>query len=1115
MSDPLLETLRAEEPALRDRAFETLIEGASTAELWRWCQEVLDEAESTENLYQRVRALLYAHALLRLHVVGALRERPCGPLPLPAHEALLERRFDAALRILREEIARAGLDGTLASALAEAAHRAAFQTLADQVRRSVRASRGSQWMFRVGHPSEMPLRVRSELLRRDGPRGLFPVLKESTPVRADLSHAGWSDIFFLGMDFPAGARVINLSVDLGVHARDEKPAPPIETWVRVLPEPLLRLTSIDLGESKDVTSLEELFRFGNDHLGLVKAGVVASGVVPPSFEGTPYALSEVLERFLGPGLGLEVATFVRDIPKGSRLAVSTNLLGSIVAALLRASGQARALSGELEESERRLVAARAILGEWLGGSGGGWQDSGGIWPGSKLIEGVAAEPGDPEYGISRGCLLPRHRVLRAGRELHPALEERLSASLLLFHGGMAQNVGPILELVTERYLLREARATRARSELGALFQEIEAGLREGDVRRIARATDASWRGPLRAILPWIASRYVDRVIERLEAELGEQFWGFQMLGGMAGGGMGIYVAPEAREHARTRLLSILREEKRAHEGGSAFAMEPLVYDWAWNQRGTVAELRRGPAAVFPWRYHALHLPQLARAERAAISPLRRAELLAATAREDGAADAPRLLQAVVARLFGSEGGDASAERARWDAETRELLARAGFDPEQHEEIRRALREGRIGIARNRLPAETSIAPPRAEDLRAIDERHALSGAAALRAGEVAVLTLAGGVGSRWSGGAGVVKAVAPFARLGGAWRSFLELHLAQTRRAARDAGRPIAHLVATSFLTHERIAEHLTRYLAGDPELLVRLSPSRAVAQRFLPMVRDLAALWEESAQELLDAEKQKVRDASRRALMDWARASGEGSDYQDNVPLQRLAPAGHAYELPALLQNGVLTALLAEQPALRTLFVHNVDTLGADLDPAVLGTHRASGAAVSFELVPRRSEDRGGGLARVNGRPRLVEALALPREELELELPWYSSMSAWIEIDPFLALFDLDRARLAALPRRAIDARVRAVMQRLPTYVAIKDAIRRWGHAQEDVFPVAQWERLFGDFSALPDLRCAYLAVPRPRGQQLKDPGLLDLYAQDGSLGYAEARAEFAIEAS
>ena len=40
---------------------------------------------------------------------------------------------------------------------------------------------------------------------------------------------------------------------------------------------------------------------------------------------------------------------------------------------MRATGQPKSLNGSLTEPERRLVAARAILGEWLAGSGGGWQ----------------------------------------------------------------------------------------------------------------------------------------------------------------------------------------------------------------------------------------------------------------------------------------------------------------------------------------------------------------------------------------------------------------------------------------------------------------------------------------------------------------------------------------------------------------------------------------------------------------------------------------------------------------------------------------------------------------------------------------------------------------------
>src|SRR5206468_3185614 len=251
---------------------------------------------------------------------------------------------------------------------------------------------GNQWMFRVGHPMDQPLRVRPELRQRVSANASFPVLKESTPVRMDLTHTAWSDIFFLGMDYPEGARVLNVSIDLGVRGRDAAPKPPVEVYLRVIGEPVLRLASLDLDWAADLTTVAEVFDFAADYLGLLKAAVIASGLVPPGLEGSGAQLTDVLARVVGPGLGLELVSFVHGIPKGSRLAVSTNLLAGLIAAVMRATGQAGSLTGRLTEPERRLVAARAILGEWLGGSGGGWQDSGGVWPGAELIEGRAAGP---------------------------------------------------------------------------------------------------------------------------------------------------------------------------------------------------------------------------------------------------------------------------------------------------------------------------------------------------------------------------------------------------------------------------------------------------------------------------------------------------------------------------------------------------------------------------------------------------------------------------------------------------------------------------------------------------------------------------------------------------
>ncbi len=49
------------------------------------------------------------------------------------------------------------------------------------------------------------------------PGGAYPILRETTPVRMDLTHSAWSDIFFLGMDYPEGAQVLNVSIDLAVR----------------------------------------------------------------------------------------------------------------------------------------------------------------------------------------------------------------------------------------------------------------------------------------------------------------------------------------------------------------------------------------------------------------------------------------------------------------------------------------------------------------------------------------------------------------------------------------------------------------------------------------------------------------------------------------------------------------------------------------------------------------------------------------------------------------------------------------------------------------------------------------------------------------------------------
>jgi galactokinase/mevalonate kinase-like predicted kinase len=1118
----LIETITSPDPARRNRSVRGLIASASTAEILEACAALEVFRQGAENLYERVRASMFLHAIHRYSLQDSADLPATGIIPFEGFKDLMERRFEQAIAAFRTAIRRQGANGALASALAQAYEQIAFQTLADQVRRSVRSCRGNRWMFRVGQTDEDPIRIQPRLLERNGDDALFPILVERTPVRLDLSHSGWSDIFFLGMDYPEGARVLNISVDLGVHGRDEHPRPPIETRLRVIPEPLLRITSIDLGDCKDVTTLDELFNFGNDYLGLVKAGIIASGLVPPSLEGTSTRLDALLAQVVRPGLGLEVVSQVNDIPKGSRLAVSTNLLASLITLLMRATGQARNLTGPLDPEEAPVVVARAILGEWLGGSGGGWQDSGGIFPGIKIIHGVPAGELDPESGISRGRLLPAHELLSeddaggSGIGIASGFRERLAQSLVLVHGGMAQNVGPILNMVTTKYLLRNDAEWQARQEALEIFDAIVQAVEAGDVAALGTLTTRNWDGPLKRIIPWVSNEFTESIIAAAREALGADFWGFLMLGGMSGGGMAFFVAPWRQEEFRATIAAIMSQAKARLDDVLPFAMEPVVYDFRINPKGTTAVLQTGAEAMMPARYYTLQVPRMLALGTAALSPLRKSDVdhFANHCQDNG--ELLRVFRTMINNLFPVTRSAVDATASAWDQAAEAIRAANGFDAVQHAQLREDLQRGRIGLARNRLPLHVDIHDVEDADLiparpGSIPDRAVACGSEALRRGEVAVVSLGAGLGSRWTTGAGVVKAVNSFAPIEGKHRSFLELHLAKTRKTQQLTGVEIPHVVTTSYLTHAAIERHLAQTHQYGHDGPVYLSPGQSIGQRLIPMARDLTFLWEEAAHETLDENKQKVRDASRRAILEWAKSRGEGNDYTDNLPIQRFSPPGHFYEVPNLLRNGVLAHLLERYPRLRWLLVHNIDTLGANLEPGVLGLAIESAATLTFEVIARRIDDRGGGLARVAGRVRLLEGLAQPREETEFQLRYYNTLTTWVEIDGLLSAFGLTRADLKGDRDKAkVAEAVRAMAARVPTYVTIKDVKRRWGHGQEDVFPVAQFEKLWGDLTALPDLACAFLAVDRRRGQQLKDAAQLDGWANDGSSEYVRSLCAF-----
>ena len=1097
-----IETILATEDTQRHRTLESLASGLDARGLLEAADGLDRFRRQSDNLYHRVRAHMLLASIYRYLLPRTFPESSAGLLPYEAYRNILERRFSEAIDALLEEQHRNGPTLAVSSALARAYHQLGIQTLADQVRRSVRTVRGNQWMFRIAHPDDHPLRLNPMLLRPDSLTGDYPILFERTSVRMDFSHSGWSDIFFLGMDFPEGAKVLNASIDLGVYGRDRETRPPVEAYLRVIDRPVLRLVSTDLGAEAELTQIDEVFDFAKDYLGLLKGALIAAGIVPPAMEGCRRSMAELLKTVIGrEGLGLELVSKVNDIPKGSRLAVSTNLLGCLISALMRATGQVSQLEGGLAPTDQRLITARAILGEWLGGSGGGWQDSGGIWQGIKRIEGVFAQESDPEFGISRGRLLPQHTLL-ADNELPASARNSLQQSLILIYGGMAQNVGPVLEMVTEKYLVRGEREWQARLQAIDIFGQIVDALRSGNIRKLASLTTDNFQGPLQTIIPWCTNHFTEAVIDACRERWGDRYWGFMMLGGMSGGGMGFFFDPEIQSQARTWLLETLVSIKRSLEQRLPFAMDPVVYDFRINDRGSWSELLQGSQAAMPDSYYSILAPKLIRKEVKELSSQSKRDLmrLNESCSQDGER-ARKLLDRILPQATSNSDHQQSL---------REVLDDHGFDREQHEQIRSEILAGRIGLAENRLPIQTDIRDIAATDyvdLRTSSKsRSNISkpGEDALRNGQVGVVTLAAGVGSRWTDGAGVVKGLHPFYRSQGRHRSFVEVHLAKSRKTSRRFDASVPHVFTTGYLTHAPIESFLRSNddfgYPGD----VILSPGMSVGLRMIPTVRDLIYYWEEMPHQVLDEQQQKVRESGHAAIAAWARTTGEASDYIDNLPEQCMHPVGHWFEIPNMLRNGTLHRMLANQPQLRYLMLHNIDTLGANLDPVPLSAHIESEACLSFEVIGRRIEDRGGGLARVDGKLRLLEGMGMPSDRDEFKLTYYSSMTTWISIDPLLDVFGLKRSQLS--DRDLVDLAVRRLASRLPTYVTIKDVKKRWGLGQEDVFPVTQFEKLWGDMSSLSDVRCNYMVVDTCRGQQLKDPAQLDPWVRDGSAAYVDA---------
>ncbi len=336
------------------------------------------------------------------------------------------------------------------------------------------------------------------------------------------------------------------------------------------------------------------------------------------------------------------------------------------------------------------------------------------------------------------------------------------------------------------------------------------------------------------------------------------------------------------------------------------------------------------------------------------------------------------------------------EIAALPAWLRERLAAGGFDAGRLAAW--ASTAGRDRDRRNRLPGRVEpLLPGDVADMpaegSAAHEEHRARGQAALARGEVAFCVLAGGMATRM--GRGVKALVDALPGL-----SFLDLRLAENEHVSRVAGARLPLWLLTSYATEGPIRSAL-----GD-----------RVDTDHLTTFEEFVSL----------------------------RLTPEGGLFRDEHGQPSLYAVGHGDLPDALRQSGLLRRFLGRGG--KTVWIANVDNLGATVDPAVLGLHLAQERAVTVEVVERLASDRGGCPVRWNGRPVITEMFRLPIGFDAATVPLFNTNT-----------FLVDAAALDALAMEW-------------TYVEVEKTIA--GR------PAVQLERLLGEMTA--GMAPHFVRVPR-----------------------------------
>jgi galactokinase/mevalonate kinase-like predicted kinase len=1005
---------------------------SNRAHLAEQATELFDLYLTTGNRYEEIIAAMLLSRLFGFFLPNQGEHLSIGTIPYAAVECIERQAFVSAIDILAgcvrrpEKTCEAVMRG-----IALAFFGRAFQLIEDQVRDCV--ARRVPRMFRLGTDSGYALRL--------PPFYEDHVELIELPVRVELSSSVGSDIFFLSMNRYEKARCINLSVDL-YDETSARCAPPISVLIRPTKEKGIRLTSIDLGCSKLILDLRDMFDMQSDDLALLKAAVISSGLVPPAFKGkeADISLRAILVNFFEFSKsyrGFEVISKVSDIPRGSGLGVSTNLLAGLILGLLRFSGQHGSEPGAVSEQEKLDVATRAIYGEWIGGSGGGWQDFGGMWGGFKKILGQAADPRfDPD---SPGCLLPVYETL----EIPSENIERILSSLVLVNGGTGQDVGPVLRMITTQFITKDRTAWEARLRAERRHGEILAAILAGDARALGRLENEDFVDRT-LISPLSNNLYHRRVASELQDRMGGDLWGYDSTGGRSGAGGIFLVNPKERHEFERAFIQVSQQAQRELAGQMHFSSSPKVYRLEVNDRGI--QVRQFPGAeaadvVSQWR----------------------------VSRQDD----------------DNDGGNGSFARVE------EIKRWCGFDSRGFEQLQNDYVRRKIAIQNNIRFDKDEV---RQIDLGSSESLlHVMPDVDSEAYGDlyrrgvsflkepIAYIILNGGESTRF--GTRTIRGLSPLIFWEGTYRASIELKMANLKFMREKHRAKLLAVFADGYFTDK----HTKRVLRendcyGLPEEDVYFCLHQ-VSHRVNPTVSDLTYWFEHIRAKGISKVEEELAFQYCEAMKRWTVEKGEGCIYRaaGRNETTTLVSPGHFYSFISLVSDHVLGQLI--ERGVRRLIVSSNDNVMATVDPAILAYHVLHGRSVTSEIVPRLL-DRGGAPIAVNGGVELCEDFCFPDRETLWKTPFFYPITSWIEIEPLLELCELTQTDVVEAAhhdrekqKRCREA-VRRLAARLPVYAVLKTIREDMGNGVVYTFPAIQFERIFGDLLGLLDP--AFLLVPK-----------------------------------